>query len=168
MYVAAATFIRRITMPKARKAEPVTTAAETTPEHTPAITMAGQGATAAAVQEPPAQKAAGQSDYAPDPTPVTSVNLSGTKDGQSMQLLRSHRFKQMQVKFEGAQPDEQYLKMLTDNGWKDRTESEGVFTKQIDQDARWQSVQKMEQEFREVANKIRQDRKLPPVLELVA
>jgi hypothetical protein len=74
----------------------------------------------------------------------------------------------MQVKFDHGQPDEQYLKMLTDMGWRDRTESEGVFTKQIDPDARWQSVAKMEEEFKRVANAIRKDRGLGPVLEIAA
>ena len=58
--------------------------------------------------------------------------------------------------------------MLTDEGWKDRTQEEGVFTKQIDRDARWQSVAKMEQEFREVANAIRQAKGLCAVLEVAA
>jgi hypothetical protein len=164
MYVAAAT-IRRIPMPRAKKEGLTTTAAETTPEHT----RTGDGATATAVQEPPATQAAGeQRVYAADPHEKITVSLSDAPGGPSMHLLRSHKFKQMQIRFDHGQLDEQYLKMLTDAGWKDRTESEGVFTKQIDQDARWQSVRKMEDEFREVANRIREDRKLAPVLELAA
>jgi hypothetical protein len=152
-------------MPRTKKAELTATAAEAAPE----LIRTADGSISTVTQEPHASAApANKSAYAPDPNPLISVSLSDTKGGPSMQLLRSHKFKQMQVRFEGGQPDEQYLKMLTDNGWKDRTENEGVFTKQIDQDARWQSVQKMEQEFREVANKIRADRKLPPVLELAA
>ena len=71
----------------------------------------------------------------------------------------------MQIRFDREQPDEEYLKMLKDAGWTDRTQEEGVFTKQIDRDARWQSVEKMEQEFRDVANAIRKAKGLGPVLE---
>lgn len=105
-----------------------------------------------------------QPAYAADPHPKISVSLSDVRGGPEMHLLRSHKFKQMQVRFNREQPDEQYLKMLTDAGWKDRTESEGVFTKQINPNARWQSVAKMEQEFKAVANAIREARGLGPVL----
>jgi hypothetical protein len=71
----------------------------------------------------------------------------------------------MQIQFTRQQPDERYQDMLKKAGWTDRTETEGVWTKQIDPDARWQSVSQMELEFREVANAIRGDRKLGPVLE---
>ena len=58
--------------------------------------------------------------------------------------------------------------MLKRAGWRDRTEEEGVWTKQIDRDARWQSVAQMEQEFRSVANAIRKDKGLEPALEGMA
>jgi hypothetical protein len=74
----------------------------------------------------------------------------------------------MQIRFDGAQPDEQYPAMLVKAGWKDRTQEEGVWTKQIDRNARWQSVQQMEREFQEVANSIRRDKGLGPVLEIAA
>jgi hypothetical protein len=74
----------------------------------------------------------------------------------------------MQVRFDHGQPDERFLKMLTDMGWKDRTQSEGIFTKQIDPNARWQSVDKMEEEFKAVANAIREAKGLGPVLEIAA
>jgi hypothetical protein len=74
----------------------------------------------------------------------------------------------MQVRFDGEHPDEKFLKMLMDAGWKDRTESEGIFTKQIDPIARWQSVAKMEEEFKQVANAIREAKGLGAVLEIAA
>jgi hypothetical protein len=116
-------------------------------------------------RQPAAEAAAGKPAYAPDPDPKISVGLSDVKGGPSMHLLRSHRYRQMQVRFDREQPDEKYLAMLRQAGWTDRTESEGVFTKQIDPNARWQSVQKMEREFRDVANAIRQGKGLGPVLE---
>ena len=82
-----------------------------------------------------------------------------------MRLLRSHRFNQMQIRFENGQPDDKYLDMLTQAGWRDRTQEEGVYTKQIDKNGKWQSVAKMEEEFKDVANAIRKDKGLGPVLE---
>jgi hypothetical protein len=100
-----------------------------------------------------------------DPHSTKTVNLSDYRGGPSMHLLRSHRFKQMQVRFDREQPDEKYLAMLKRAGWTDRTESEGVWTKQIDPEARWQSVRQMEHEFRDVANAIRRGKGLGPALE---
>jgi hypothetical protein len=58
--------------------------------------------------------------------------------------------------------------MLAQAGWKDRTEAEGVWTRQIDREARWQSVRAMEQEFKAVANAIRWEKGLEPALEGMA
>jgi hypothetical protein len=102
---------------------------------------------------------------AADPRPWMTVNLSGYNGGPSAHLLRSYQYKQLQIRFDHEQPDEQYQTMLRRAGWKDRTESEGVWTKQIDPDARWQSVAQMEQEFKAVANAIRRDKGMEPVLE---
>lgn len=112
------------------------------------------------VERPPAKTA--------DPQAKISVGLSGYQGGPSMHLLRSQKFNQMQIRFDREQPDEQFLAMLQRAGWKDRTEAEGVWTKQIDRAARWQSVQQMEREFREVANAIRQEKGLKPALEGMA
>lgn len=102
--------------------------------------------------------------YASDPHATITVSLSDYRGGPSMHLLRSQQFNQMQIRFDGEQPGEQSLAMLARAGWKDRTESEGVWTKQIDRNARWQSVQQMEREFRDIANAIRRDKGLEPAL----
>jgi hypothetical protein len=121
---------------------------------------------AAHERKPPAQEAASdQPAYAADPHEKITVSLSHVKGGPAVHLLRSHRFRQMQIQFDREQPGEKYLKMLKDAGWTDRTESEGVFTKQIDPNARWQSVQKMEREFRDIANAIREGKGMGPVLD---
>jgi hypothetical protein len=99
----------------------------------------------------------------PDPRPVMSIELGDTKGSPRVQLRRSHKYKQMQIQFE-RQPDEKYLVMLKQAGWTDRTESEGIWTKQIAPEARWQSVDQMEREFKEVANAIRKDQGLEPVM----
>jgi hypothetical protein len=169
--VAAATSIQEGEYHMARTktaARPTPDVAEATPEHAPAIAPAADADGGIAVLEPPAGKAAEPPAYAADPHEKISVSLSGTPGGPAMHLLRSHKYNQMQIRFDRGQPDEQYLKILTDAGWKDRTASEGVFTKQIDRDARWQSVREMEQEFKDVANAIRKDKGLGPVLEMAA
>lgn len=143
-------------MPRSSKA------ARTTPDAAEAaIDMEPLPAAAAA---PAAGTATEPVKYAADPHEKISVSLSDIRGGPAMHLLRSHRFRQMQVRFDGEQPDEKYLAMLREKGWKDRTQDEGIFTKQIDPNARWQSVEKMEQEFKEVANAIRESRGLGPVL----
>jgi hypothetical protein len=106
--------------------------------------------------------------FAADPRPVMTVNLCGYSGGPTAHLQRSYRFKQMQIQFDQGQPEEPYLTMLKRAGWLDRTESEGVWTKQIDQNARWQSVDRIEQEFKSVANAIRKERGLEPVLQSLA
>jgi hypothetical protein len=103
--------------------------------------------------------------YAADPHPKITVNLADYAGGPRAHLLRSHRYNQMQIRFEGEQPDEAVLAMLKEAGWTDRTEHEGIWTKQIHRDARWQSVQKMEQEFKAVTDAIRKAKGLGPALE---
>ena len=154
-------------MARKRAATKEKPAAEATIDMEP-LPVAAAGPAIATATEPPESakdEAARQPAYAADPHEKFSVSLSDHRGGPSMHLLRSHRYRQMQVRFDGQQPDEQYLKMLTDAGWKDRTESEGIFTKQIDPNARWQSVAKMEEEFKAVANAIREAKGLSPVFE---
>jgi hypothetical protein len=107
----------------------------------------------------------GEPAYAADPNEKITVSLSDSRGGPLMHLLRSHRYKQMQIKFAGTQPDEKQLDMLQNAGWSDRTEKEGVWTKQIDPDSPRRSVFRMEQEFRDIANVKREANGLPPVLE---
>lgn len=171
-------------MPRTKKAaESREAPTAATPENAPAIKLVNKSAPAddaaaerhqgqtpasrAAQQprQPLGEAATGEPAYAADPHEKISVSLSDVRGGPSMHLLRSHRFNQMQVRFDGEQPDERHLAMLKQAGWRDRTQEEGVYTKQIDRDARWQSVAKMEQEFKAVANEIRRDKGLGPVLE---
>jgi hypothetical protein len=156
-------------MARTRKAaKPTQEAAETTPVHAPAaepIPEAASGIAAKVLTERAKEAPAGEPAHAAGPHAKISVSLSAIRGGPSMHLLRSHRFRQMQVRFDREQPDEKFLAMLKQAGWTDRSESEGVWTKQIDPQARWQSVQQMEREFKEVANAIRQGKGLEPALE---
>jgi hypothetical protein len=143
---------------KTAAAKPTTEAADAAPETAPlALPPAEQ-------PRQPAGEAA-KPPYAADPAPGLSISLSDHRGGPAMHLLRSHKFHQMQIRFDREQPDEKHLARLKQAGWKDRTESEGVWTKQIDRDRRWQSVQDMEQEFKNVANAIRKGKGLAPALE---
>ena len=99
-----------------------------------------------------------------DPRTLITVSLSPTQGGPSMRLLRSHRYRQLQVRFEGQQPDDQHLVRLKEAGWIDRTESEGIWTKQIPP-GQWQPVADGERLFKEIANAIRKDKGLEPVLQ---
>jgi hypothetical protein len=140
-----------------------------TPVAMPVADTEAPVAAADATIEP--QRTAGEPPPAPEHAHVTdprrwmSASLSSYRGGPSMHLLRSLKYNQMQILFDGEQPDERHLSMLKQAGWRDRTEAEGVWTKQIDRNARWQSVVRMEKEFRAVANAIRQEKGLAPVLE---
>jgi hypothetical protein len=155
---------------KGTRASATTNAVEATPEIAPRAEPAGEAAPSLTVQEPrlPEREAAKEPAYAADPHATMTVSLSEMRGGPAMHLLRSHRFKQMQIRFDGEQPDEQHLAMLKQAGWRDRSEEEGVWTKQIDPNARWQSVQQMEREFKEVANAIRLAKGMAPALEGLA
>jgi hypothetical protein len=115
-----------------------------------------------------AKALAGGPEFIGGPRPTITVNLSGYSGGPSMHLLRSLQYNQLQIRFDQGQPDEPFLAMLKRARWTDRTESEGVWTKQIDPNARWQSVDQMEKEFKTIANAIREERGLEPVLDRLA
>jgi hypothetical protein len=135
------------------------------PEHAPAGEASGEPTTARRPRKTAREGEDGNPAYAADPHEKISVSLSDVPGGPEMQLLRSHKYKQMQIRFNKGQPDERYLDILKQAGWRDRTQEEGIWTKQIDPNGRWQSVAKMEQEFKDVANAIRADKGLGPVLE---
>lgn len=152
-----------------KAAEPAQAMAESTPESTLTASPPAEVPTDMPIALEPLRAAARQAAtqppvYATDPHTKISVSLSDYSGGPAMHLLRSHRFKQMQIRFDREQPDERFLAMLRQAGWKDRIQEEGVYTKQIDPDARWQSVRQMEQEFKAVANAIRQSKRMEPAL----
>jgi hypothetical protein len=114
-------------------------------------------------REPAKAAAAREPILTPDPRGVMSVSLGDERGSPRMRLLRSHKYNQMQMSFE-QQPDDQYLAMLREAGWTDRTENEGVWTKQVGQ-GQWQPVADAERLFKEIANAIRKDKGLEPVLQ---
>ncbi len=76
-----------------------------------------------------------------------------------MRLLRSTKFKQMQIQFD-AKPDEKYRNRLLEAGWKWR-DKEGIWTIQLDKEARWRTQADAEALFREIGDAIRADLGLP-------
>jgi hypothetical protein len=148
-------------MPKRRTAAATTEATEPTPAREAAI--AAEEKAAELAKHEPARPA-----FASDPFPGISVSLSDHQGGPSMHLQRSQQYRQMQIRIEGGQLADHHQARLRQAGWRDRTEEEGIWTKQIDRDARWQSVQQMEREFREIANAIRKEKGLAPALEGMA
>ena len=95
----------------------------------------------------------------PDPRGVMSASLG---DDGRMQLLRSHKYRQVQIRFD-QQPDEQYLALLAKDGWRDRTQEEGIWTRQIPKEESWKTVIDAERLFEKIANAIRQDKGLEPI-----
>jgi len=99
----------------------------------------------------------------PDPRPIKSASIGEGKGSPRMQLLRSHRFKQMQIRFD-RQPEDHHLMKLKEAGWKDRTEEEGIWTKQV-APGEWKPVADAERLFKVIANAIREEKGLEPVLQ---
>lgn len=140
-------------------------------EHSPALVEAVAQQAGNAYSADPAADAGQASESrtpinTPDPRPIMSIALGDTKGSPRIQLLRSHRYKQMQLRFD-QQPDDKYLVMLNEAGWRDRTEEEGIWTKQVES-GMWQPVADAERLFKEIGNGIRKDKGLNPVMELSA
>ena len=101
----------------------------------------------------------------PDPRELKTVALGPSNANPKMQLLRSFRWRQMQIRFD-QEPDDKYKLMLTDAGWTDRTKAEGIWTKQIPKDSGWQPAAEAERLFKQIANQIRADKGLSAVMSL--
>ena len=60
-------------------------------------------------------------------------------------------------------PTRQYLAMLAKAGWRDRTQEEGIWTRQVPKEESWKTVIDAERLFEKIANAIRQDKGLEPI-----
>jgi hypothetical protein len=74
----------------------------------------------------------------PDPRGIMSISLGETPGSPGVQLRRSQKYKQLQMAFD-EQPDEKNLVKLRAASWTDRTESEGIWTRQV-APGQWQLV----------------------------
>ncbi len=152
--------------------------------------MAKRKSAAVETIEPPAQEAAPPSAAAPvaerpsvegeerrpwaDVMEQKTVLISPGPDGARLRLRRSHRFNQMQISPDGELPDWARERLQAD-GWRDRVEDEGIYTKQLPPRAKpgeegreppppaWPKVIEAERFFEQLANDIRAERKMPPV-----
>lgn len=95
----------------------------------------------------------------PDPYNLETADVGGSR----MHLARSHRFQQMQIRFE-EKPSEEVTALLKDEGWRWRGQETG-WTKQLDREARWRSQADAERLFREIASNIRAEKGLEPLME---
>jgi hypothetical protein len=109
-----------------------------------------------------ARQAATARPALPGPFDIQSIALSAENDGPRMRLLRSNKYKQMQIQFD-EKPAEAVRERLTSEGWKWR-DAERVWTKQFDPDARWRTQADAENLFIEIGDAVRVERGLSPTL----
>jgi hypothetical protein len=106
---------------------------------------------------------------------LKSIKLSPDRNSPRLRLLRSYRFNQMQIRSDAPLPEAAAEKLKAE-GWKDRTEQEGIWTKQLPPRQRadapegaepakpaWPVVVDAERVFHDIANAIRSDNKMPPI-----
>jgi hypothetical protein len=94
-----------------------------------------------------------------------SVTLGPSNAYPKMHLLRSYKYRQMQIRFD-QEPEDKYKLMLKEASWRDRTEEEGIWTKQIPKHSGWQPAADAERLFKQIANEMRADKGLGAVLSL--
>jgi hypothetical protein len=130
-------------------------------------------ATATAAAAAPAPEEPGRRPW-PDVSEQKTVLLS--PDGDKLRLLRSRRFNQLQISPDGALPDWTGERLKAD-GWRDRVEDEGIYTKQLPPRAKsaedgrsagpaqpaWTAVIEVERFIVQLANEIRAERGMTPV-----
>ena len=149
--------------PAAAEAVPFTPTEEPAPRLTETVTPI-----------PAAEEGQRPKQRLPDIRELKSINLGPDRDSPRLRLLRSYRFNQIQVRSDEELP-QAAREQLQAAGWKDRTEEEGIWTKQLPprprQDAEgpgpatpgWPTVVEAERLFHELANAIRADKGLPSV-----
>ncbi len=72
----------------------------------------------------------------------------------------------MQIQFDW-EPDDKYKEMLAKAGWTDRTQDEGIWTKQFPREGeRLQTTADAERLFKQIANEIRADKGLAAVMSM--
>jgi arylsulfatase A-like enzyme len=99
-------------------------------------------------------------EWAKDPHNYASINVGRTNEGPHVVLLRSHRYKQMQLSFDEKPPSE-VLDKLRDAGWKWHVQDK-VWTLPVERGNEWRAAQDAERMLKEVGNLIRQKNGLEP------
>ena len=147
-------------MPRTRKN------ATTTEETFSAEPLAPAAPAAPTNGEKPLAAESREAKFGPDPRELMTVALGPSNADPKMHLLRSFQYRQVQIRFD-QDPDDKYKLMLKEAGWRDRTEEEGIWTKQIPKDSGWQPAAEAERLFKQIANAIRADKGLGAVMSLV-
>ena len=127
---------------------------------------------AAAAAERPAPES--QRRPFPDVSEQKTVLISPEPDGAKLRLRRGHRYNQVQISPDGELPDWARERLKAD-GWRDRVEDEGIYTKQLPprptpgeenpelSSARRRMDFEAERFFEQLANDIRAERGMKPV-----
>jgi hypothetical protein len=101
-----------------------------------------------------------------DPKAIMTASLGTHNADPKIELLRSQRFNQMQLRAEEPLT-EKHQAMLKEAGWTDRTEQEGIYTKQLPKEGeKWRVAADAEKMFKQITNDIRADKGLGGVLSL--
>jgi hypothetical protein len=121
-----------------------------------------------------AEEGQGPKERLPDIRELKSIKLGPDRDSPRLRLLRSYRFNQLQIRCDEELP-QAAREQLQAAGWRDRTEEEGIWTKQLPPRPRkdaedsgpvtpgWPTVVEAERLFHDLANAIRADKGLPSV-----
>lgn len=99
----------------------------------------------------------------PEPHELDSIELGPGQGAPRMRLLRSRRYQQLQIRFD-EKPADEVRERLHSEGWRWRGQETG-WTKQLDKEARWRSQADAERLFKEIANGIRAEQGMGPILE---
>jgi hypothetical protein len=165
-------------MAKSRKAQATQDiaepAADTAPASTPAESAPGETdgkhVSRLATEPPPA---AGE-ERRPWPDVMEQKTVAVAVNGEKLRLLQSRRFNQMQITSDSEIPD-WAKKRLKDDGWVDRVQDEGIYTKQLPPRAkpgeespelsssRRRASFEADRFFEQLANDIRAERRMPPI-----
>ncbi|HEX4138973.1 MAG TPA: hypothetical protein VHY09_01395 [Candidatus Methylacidiphilales bacterium] len=147
-----------------------TTTAEQPVSTEPMAVMAHEAPASLVSPGAPESLAGGERSHAAEVTKVSEISdprallTASLGDGKKIELLRSHRFNQIQLRSDEPLSDK-HQDMLKDAGWTDRTEKEGIYTRQLPREAeKWREAADTEKLFKQIANEMRANKKLGAVL----
>lgn len=101
-----------------------------------------------------------------DPNVLQTVPITEDNDGPKMRLLRSNRFRQMQIQFDDK-PQQEVIELLKDEGFR-WNQTDRVWTLAMNPTARGASHAIAERLFQDIASTIREANGLGPVGQVMA
>jgi len=120
------------------------------------VKVEAQQPTPAASEEQPKNR-----NELPDPHSIDQISLSEAKDGAMMRLLRSHRFRQMQIQFD-EKPLKDVTLQLKDAGWTWNHHDKTWFLP-LGRGTEISKTIDAERLFKQLADQIRESKGLEPV-----